>query len=82
MQIEYSIPRPIPFPQSLQDNQLVDGRVTAHLTGYDPLYLNFTTPYNQDHRLFTQNGSFRFVYEDWAGNTGDTMVFVDWIGPL
>lgn len=43
--------------------------------------MTFTTPYNQDHRLFTENGHFLFEYEDWAGNTGETMVFVDWIKP-
>ena len=69
MEIQYSVPRPVPFPTPLSRNMLYDGYVTAHLDGYDPLYLNFTSPFGQDHRLFTSTGYFLFEYEDWAGNT-------------
>ncbi len=77
--ILYDKPRPYSFPTSLSTGDLIAGPVIASLTWYDPLYLSFTSPYNQDHRLFTQNGHFLFNYEDWAGNTWATMVFVDWI---
>lgn len=79
LNIVYSIPRPKTFPISLVTWDLLTWPVIASVEWYDPLYLTFTTPYNQNHRLFTQNWYFQFNYSDWAWNTWNTMVFVDWI---
>ena len=62
--------------------QITNGSITsviAYLTGFSQTYINFTNPINQSYRLFTQNGSFLFQYQDRAGNTGSTLAVVDTI---
>lgn len=51
--------------------------VTAVVTWFNNVYVNFTNPVNQYYRLFTQNGSFFFQYSDWAGNTGSLLAVVE-----
>lgn len=73
LSIVYDKPRP--------SSWLLAWPVIARVTWYDPAYISFTNPLNQDFWLFTTTGQVAFHYRDRAGNTGMIAATVDWINP-
>lgn len=70
----------LPNMSVLYQNQVSNGTitaVTAVVTWFNNVYINFTNPVNQYYRLFTQNGHFFFQYSDWAWNTWSLLAVVD-----
>ncbi len=68
--VVYNKPKPA-------DGSLLTWPVVAYLTGYNPLYINITTPLNQPSYIFTQNTWFTFYYKDRAWNPWFVRAYVD-----